>query len=183
MHRCNGKESRMFDKFGEFDSCEELDRAAEAQRKEGDLEALKALAVENGIDPEDAEDYFDGCMYSILGEYNAMEQNAALGKLKVEKEELKVEREFQLLTEELETACCDYPEIAIGVRRKGKRLAEYLAMIIDAGYRNAVTPPKAILDKVTAVPSQYRSQIKTGMPSKAERKEIMRKYYVGEVVE
>lgn len=180
MHRCNGKESRMFDKFGEFDSWEEINRAAEAQKAEGDLEALKALAVENGLDEEDAVDFFDGCMFSLCGAYNGTAINAALGKLKVEKEELEVEREFQLLTEELEKACCEREEIALGVRRKGKRLAEYLAMVIDAGYRYAVTPPKAILDKVTAVPSQYRSQIKTGMPSKAERMEIMKEYY-GEV--
>ena len=42
----------MFDKFGEFDSCEELNRAAAAQFKEGDDEALIALAEENGIDRE-----------------------------------------------------------------------------------------------------------------------------------
>lgn len=40
----------MFDKFGEFDSAEELNRAAAAQKAEGDLEALIALAVGNGID-------------------------------------------------------------------------------------------------------------------------------------
>lgn len=167
----------MFDKFGEFDSWEEINRAAEAQKEEGDLEALKALAIENGFDEEDAEDFFkstDNTQPFCNVEY------AALAKIRVEKNELKVEREFQLLTEELERACFSAGLLSLGVRRKGKRLAEYLAMIIDAGYRNAVTPPKAILDKVTAVPSQYRSQIKTGMPSKAERMEIMKEYY-GEV--
>ena len=49
----------MFDKFGEFDSVEELNRAAAAQREEGDEEALFLLAKENGIDKEDAEDYMD----------------------------------------------------------------------------------------------------------------------------
>ena len=50
----------MFDKFGEFDSCEELNRAAAAQLKEGDDQALVALALENGIDEEDVKDYIDG---------------------------------------------------------------------------------------------------------------------------
>ena len=34
----------MFDKFGIFDSAEELNRAAAAQLSEGDTEALFALA-------------------------------------------------------------------------------------------------------------------------------------------
>ena len=44
----------MFDKFGEFDSYEEINRAAKAQLEEGDLEAIKTIAEENGLDPEDA---------------------------------------------------------------------------------------------------------------------------------
>ena len=40
----------MWDKFGEFDSAEELNRAAAAQKAEGDREALIMLAEENGID-------------------------------------------------------------------------------------------------------------------------------------
>lgn len=47
----------MFEKFGEFDSYEEINRAAKAQLEEGDLEAIKTIAEENGLDPEDAEDF------------------------------------------------------------------------------------------------------------------------------
>ena len=46
----------MFDKFGEFDSVEELNRAAAGQKEQGDLEALISLAIENGLDKEDAEE-------------------------------------------------------------------------------------------------------------------------------
>jgi len=166
----------MFEKFGEFDSCEEINRAAEAQLKEGDIETLKELAIENGFDPMDAEDYFCGALDSFCGI-----KDTALGKLKIEKEELKLEREFTLLEEELEKACMENTDLAAGVRRKGKRLAEYLAKVIDKGYEQAVTPPKAILQYVKAVPSQYKDHMKTGMPDKATRKEIMRTYYCGEV--
>ena len=34
----------MFEKFGEFDSYEEINRAAKAQLEEGDLEAIKTIA-------------------------------------------------------------------------------------------------------------------------------------------
>lgn len=42
----------MFEKFGEFDSCEELNRAAAAQLAEGDTDAIYTIAEENGIDRE-----------------------------------------------------------------------------------------------------------------------------------
>ena len=52
----------MFDKFGEFDSAEEINEAAAAQLEEGDIEAVYAIARENGIDREDAEDFIDGAV-------------------------------------------------------------------------------------------------------------------------
>lgn len=55
----------MFDKFGEFDSAEEINRAAAAQLKEGDLDAIKTIAEENGLDPEDAEDFCTGAIDSL----------------------------------------------------------------------------------------------------------------------
>ena len=75
----------MFDKFGEFDSAEEINRAAAARRAEGDTEALMQIAIENGIDKEDAKDYADG----IVGELTTP-LLAALGKLEVESRELKL---------------------------------------------------------------------------------------------
>ena len=43
-----GKETEMEKKFGIFNTVEELNRAAAAQKAEGDLEALIGLATENG---------------------------------------------------------------------------------------------------------------------------------------
>ena len=73
----------MFEKFGEFDSVEELNRAAEAQRAEGDEKALVLLAEENGLDKEDAEDFMDGCIPVL-----ATPLMAATGKIRVESESL-----------------------------------------------------------------------------------------------
>ena len=54
----------MFEKFGEMDY-EEFIRTAAAERQEGDLEALITLAVENGLEKEDAEDYMDGIVDTL----------------------------------------------------------------------------------------------------------------------
>ena len=47
----------MFDTFGEFDSAEEINKAAAGQLAQGDTQAIKDIARENGLDPADAEDY------------------------------------------------------------------------------------------------------------------------------
>ena len=52
----------MYKKFGEFDSWEEINRAARAQLEEGDLDAIKEIAKENGLDPEDVEDFCTGAI-------------------------------------------------------------------------------------------------------------------------
>lgn len=39
----------MFDKFGEFDSFSEINELAENLLNEGDIESLKVVAKENGI--------------------------------------------------------------------------------------------------------------------------------------
>ena len=70
----------MFDKFGEFNSVEELNAAAEGFRNEGDLESLMALAQENGLDPDDAQDYADGIIDKL-----ATKRTAAMGRVALQK--------------------------------------------------------------------------------------------------
>ncbi|MBR1909200.1 MAG: hypothetical protein IJ821_01295, partial [Lachnospiraceae bacterium] len=65
----------MFDKFGEFDSYEEINKAAKGLKEEGDTESLKELAKENGIDIEDVQDYFNGITDALTNK-----SMAALGK-------------------------------------------------------------------------------------------------------
>ena len=66
----------MDHKFGIFNTVEELNRAAAAQKAEGDMEALYALAAENGIEKADVDDYLDGAAEEL-----ATPLMAALGKL------------------------------------------------------------------------------------------------------
>ena len=69
----------LFERFGEFDSVEELNMTAEGLKEEGDLESLKVLAEENGLDAADAEDYADGIVTEL-----ASDLMAAAGKIAVE---------------------------------------------------------------------------------------------------
>ena len=102
----------LFEKFGEFDSAEELNRAAAAQLAEGDIDAIYGIAEENGIDREDAEDYIDGAapeLCSVL--------SAALGKLKVESAELKPAEIMEDWLSYIMIRCGESMDMAAAVRK------------------------------------------------------------------
>lgn len=76
----------MFDVFGNMDSPEEINRTAEGLFNEGDMENIRLLAEENGLDPELTEGYIRGETPLLC---DAM--TAAIGKLEIEKKDKAVE--------------------------------------------------------------------------------------------
>lgn len=159
----------MFDKFGEFDSVEELNRAAAAQKEEEDVEALIALAVENGIDREDAEDYIDGCTDTL-----ATPLMAAMGKLKVECEELKPQEIMNDWVEYIRVQCIDNPEIAVRVRKKDKSLKGCIAELLKWSFKNCYEIP----DDISSVAGIKGAKVKLGIPGIGRAKKIISEYYL-----
>lgn len=115
----------MFDQFGEFDSYEELNRAAAGQKEEGDEKALIALAKENGIDVEDAEDYMDGCIPQL-----ATRMTAALGRISVLREEYRGDLNMRVALDVLQGMLRD-PDMQEAVMRKGKDLKHFMEILKD----------------------------------------------------
>lgn len=120
----------LFKKFGEFDSVEELNRAAAGQLEQGDIEALKALAKENGIEEEDIEDYINGDVEEL-----ATPIMAAIGRVKIEREEAK---KFQsrekipcLTIASLMTGMLTDESFARKVMKKGKRIHEITKIMYE----------------------------------------------------
>lgn len=74
----------MFDKFGEFNSSAEINELAENLFNEGDLENIKVMAKENGIQEEVVEMYLQGELPALCDTVTA-----AVGKIEAEAEELK----------------------------------------------------------------------------------------------
>lgn len=166
----------MFDKFGEFDSAEEINRAAAAQFKEGDEEAIYGIAAENGIDKEDADDYMNGCNSELVTPLMA-----AIGKLKVESEDLKLQGVLSDWVDELRSMCTESEAFARAVRRKGKDLAGYIARTADCGYENRAVVDKRIVKKTKKVKDIVRNhEFSIGIPNKKTRREIAKAYYLGE---
>lgn len=164
----------MFDKFGEFDSPEELNRAAAAQKEQGDEEALILLAEENGIDREDAEDYYDGAMDML-----ATPAMAAIGKLAMESKGLKLGGVLLDWVDELRTMCMEDEAFARAVRRKGKGLDGYIALTAEAGYKDRTVVDRRIVDKTDQIKKILGNhEFAIGIPNKKTRRDLARIYYL-----
>lgn len=167
----------MFDKFGEFDSAAELNAAAEGLLKEGDTESIYTLAEENGIDREDAQDYITSAAMELTTPLMA-----AMGKLKVEAEDLKMDGILKDWKEQVIDLCTEDKEMCAAVRRKGKCLRDCMAALIRFSFENKVQISDKIVD-VTKVMHNgklepMRKPLYLGIPNRAEAKQIIRDYYM-----
>lgn len=158
----------MFDKFGEFDSWEEINRAAAAQKAEGDIEALYLLTEENGIDREDAEDYLNGDSDKLVTALTA-----AFGKLKVEAEAL---TPYEIMADWLEyirMRCMESPEMASAVRSKDKHLKGCIAALLTWSFKNAKPISSEILRQ-----AGVSGQVSLGIPGMVRARQIITDYYL-----
>lgn len=109
-------DEKLFPKFGEMDF-EGLNEAAEGLKEEGDMENLKVLALENGLDPEDAEDYAAGDVKQL-----ATLRQAALGRIKVQEEKTKIPRTAAGIIYGMARAMTTDPEACRAFMEKGSRI-------------------------------------------------------------
>ena len=158
----------MYEKFGEFDSWEEINKAAEGQKEEGDMEALKELAKENGIDIEDAEDYIDGVIPELCTPLIA-----ALGKLKVEEEDLKPKDIMEDWLNYIRQLCSTDPEICRDVRKKKKSLKGCIGALLKWSYNHQQNINK---DIITAADISG-SRVTIGIPGIRTAHQIIKEYY------
>lgn len=159
----------MFDKFGEFGSAEEINRAADAQKKEGDTEAVKLLAKENGIDKEDTEDYLDGVIEELCTPLTA-----AIGKIEVEAESMGLFGVFLSWKEVMVDEAIKDPELQMAIRKKGKSLKDAMAAVLtrESKARKAIPGEIARAAKIPA-----NTQVST-MTTKDQKKALL-EYYLG----
>lgn len=158
----------MFERFGEFDSVEELNMCAEGLRNEGDEESLIALAEENGIDREDAEDFMTGDMDKL-----ATPLMAALGKIEVECKELKPKQIMADWIEYIKIQCTESEEMAAAVRKKGKSIKGCIAELLKWSFKNQVD----IDDDILKAAGVNANRVTLGIPGMGEAKKIIREYY------
>lgn len=160
----------MFDLFGEFDSAAELNAAAEGLKNEGDIENLKKLAVENGIEEAFADMYIQAGLPELCDV--AM---AAIGKITVEAAELKPVEIMEDWTEYIKASCIDDENLAAAVRKKGKTLQGCIAELLKWSFKNSYEVDKDIV-KAAGVGN---ARVKMGIPGMGRAKKLIREYYLG----
>jgi len=168
----------MFEKFGEFDSVEGINKMAADQLEKGNREEVIALAKENGIDEEDAADFIDGCV-DVL----ATPLMAAIGKLKLETGELELKGIVEDWKDNIIEMCMNDEAICVAVRKKSKSLAECMALLLRFAFNNKVLVSDKIVNitKVThnGKEEPMRKPLYLGVPNRSEAKKIIREYYLG----
>lgn len=173
--------AKLYEKFGEFDSAEEINRAALAQISQGDYEAVKTIAKENGIDEGEAQDFLEGIYPELCGPFSA-----AVGKLHVEAEALGLPMTMQLWVEhiilmmekdlDLEDGLDEV--LMKGIRRKGKNMAELFGKLIVETSRTRKNTPAEIVTAARKIDSSIPSTLPIGDISKKRFEEIVREYYI-----
>lgn len=160
----------MWDKFGEFDSWEEINKAAEGQKAEGDEKALKELAKENGIDIEDAEDYYDGTILSLCSPLTA-----AIGKLDIEEKDLKPQNIMVDWINYIRTLCSMDENICLAVRKKDKSLKGCIGTLLKWSFNHQQNVDKDII-KAAGVNA---GKVTLGIPGMREAHKLIKEYYLG----
>ena len=179
-----GKETEMEKKFGIFNTVEELNRAAAAQKAEGDLEALIGLATENGLEKEDAEDYMDS---DDAEDTLCNETMAAIGKLNMEEQDLHLESQMKDWKDFIVQMLTDYPvdhadedrdTLANAVFNPEKKLLDVLAAGLKLSSENRIEVDKRII-QAARLPE---SAAFIGMCGRDDLKKIIQDYYLGKQV-
>jgi len=157
----------MDKQFGNFNSIEELNMCAEGLKNEGDFESLKTLAIENGLDPEDAQDYIEGYADTLATKYSAV-----IGKIAMEKNELKLGEILEDWANFIQSEALEDDNIAKGVFTKS--LSGCIAELLKYSYKN-MTPVPAKIIKAAGISG---GNVKLGIPGSAKAKQIIREYYL-----
>lgn len=160
----------MFDRFGELDSYTELNELAENLFNEGDLDGIRALAEENGIG-EFAGPYIEGDIPSLCDA-----ETAAVGKLTVEADALKLKGLMLDWLEYAKALAAKKEAVAIGIRRKNKSLEGCMAVLLKVAFQNQMP----VNDKIIkAAGIKGTGKVTFGVPSMGEAKKLISDYYGG----
>lgn len=155
----------MFDKFGELDSCEEINELARNLLAEGDIGSLKAMAEENGIQMDFVEAYTNGEIQNLCDPVTA-----AVGKIEMEERELKPQEILADWVEYLKSQCVDDEALARSVRHKKKSLKGCIGALLAWSFQNQQEVDKEVI-KAAGVKA---GKVTLGIPGMGRAKKIIK---------
>lgn len=147
---------------------EEMNELAENLFNEGDLEGLKEMAEENGIDQEFVSMYVEGEMPQLCDP-----MTAAMGKIELEEKELKPKDIMVDWIDYLKSQL-EMETLAIAVRNPEKRLKGMIGALLKWSFSHQQNVDKDIL-KAAGVNA---SKVTLGIPGMGTAKKIIREYYL-----
>ena len=156
----------MFDKFGKM-NYDELIRTAKAEKEEGDEEALIALAQENGLDQEDAEDYMDD-----LTEVLCTPREAAVARIEMEAKDLEVSGIWEEWKGFALEMCMQEEDLACAVCRKNRSLLGLFGKLLKLGFDS-----KQRVDERICKEAGLNDNVYTGIPTRQQVAETISNYY------
>lgn len=159
----------MFDVYGEFNSCEEINMSAEGMFNEGDFDSIRAMAAENGIDGEVVSMYLEGETEKLCDVYEA-----AYGKIEVEEADLKPQEIMIDWIEYLKVETMGNEDLARKVRMKGKSLKGMIAEILKWSFEN-----QHDIDREIREAAGVKARVTLGIPGMGRAKKTIREYYEG----
>lgn len=165
----------LYEKYGEFDSADEINRAAAAQLEEGDTEAVLQIAKENGIDEMDAEDFCMGDLPTLCNH-----TTAALGKIEMETKSISKIMALEGYISVLKEMIADDGEeknLCIAIRRKGKNLVDLLGKLVAEASKKRVNLDAQIVAAARKLDKNIPSTLPVSGMSIRDFKEIVLEYY------
>jgi len=180
----------MFDRFGEFDSAQEINRKAEELFNAGDFDGIKELAAENGIIPSEyVQAYCEGDLPELCDPLTA-----AVGKLDVEEQDIVMVGVMEDWLNYIQAQCMESEEMAEAVRRKGRNLKDCLGEILLWSLMNQKKVDKGVLKsaeglikdrginlKKYGMEPRYLQYTSIGIPNMSTARQLIRDYYLQEV--
>lgn len=161
----------MFEKFGSFETAEEMNGLAENLANEGDEESLRAFAEENGISDDLVTMYVMGDTMEFCDP-----MTAAMGKIDIEYADLKMKPGIMDdWTEYLRGLVIEDEQMARAVRLSKYSLKGMLGELLKWSFKNQNKVPKEIM-KAAGVNA---GRCTLGIPGMAQAKRIIREYYGG----
>lgn len=157
----------MFEKFGRMASLEELNMAAEGLKNEGDKESLEALALENGVDSVDVDDYVDGYITKLFTPLDA-----SLSRLDIEAKDINAVEIVADWVTYIKSCCIDDENMRAAVLEKD--LKGCIKGLLVWSFKNMYEVDKSIL-KAAGV----NQNCKMGIPGMGRAKTIITEYYLG----
>lgn len=161
----------LFEKYGEFDSAEEINEAAAGQLEEGDTTALNEIARENGIQQEDVLDYIDGAVPELTNPLLA-----ALGKIDVEANYLEIDEKhaYSDWCNWMRKECSENEAFCRAVRKKGKRMSDAFGAILKVAFTRRKPIHEDILEA-----ADVHGRVESSELPMWEIQQIITRYYLG----